>query len=262
MTDRRRENFERDGYLIMPGFADASACDALQRRMAELIEAFEPDEVAAIFSTTEKTHAQDEYFLTSGDKIRFFFEEQAFNESGNLRQSKKKSINKVGHALHDLDPVFSDFSRAPALAELVKTLGVRAPLLLQSMYIFKQPRIGGEVVCHQDATFLYTEPSSVIGLWFALEDATRGERLSLGRCPAATEGPLRSRFVRRGDGTADDRARPDAAFDRGTGAARGRTRLAHRAARSASPLERTEPIQELTPRVCSARGRRRSHIRL
>ena len=34
----------------------------------------------------------------------------------------------------------------------------RQPLLLQSMYIFKQPRIGGEVVCHQDAAFLHTEP--------------------------------------------------------------------------------------------------------
>ena len=39
------------------------------------------------------------------------------------------------------------------------------------MYIFKQPNIGGEVVCHQDSTFLYTEPDSVIGFWFALEDA-------------------------------------------------------------------------------------------
>ena len=40
------------------------------------------------------------------------------------------------------------------------------------MYIFKQPNIGGEVTCHQDATFLYTEPLRMVGLWFALEDAT------------------------------------------------------------------------------------------
>ncbi len=51
-------------------------------------------------------------------------------------------------------------------------LGIERPLLLQGMYIFKQPRIGGEVTCHQDSTFLYTEPQNIIGLWFALEDAT------------------------------------------------------------------------------------------
>jgi phytanoyl-CoA hydroxylase len=40
------------------------------------------------------------------------------------------------------------------------------------MYIFKQPRIGGEVGAHQDGTFLYTEPQSVLGLWWALDDCT------------------------------------------------------------------------------------------
>ncbi len=200
MTIDIRQDFEQDGYLVMPGFADGKACDALQERMAQLVEAFEPEEVATIFSTTEKTHAQDDYFLTSGDKIRFFFEEEAFDRQGQLLQSKEASINKVGHALHDLDPVFSDFSRPPALADLVNAIGVQSALLLQSMYIFKQPRIGGEVICHQDATFLHTEPLSVVGLWFALEDATK-ENGCLWALPGGHEGPLRSRFVRRGQGT-------------------------------------------------------------
>jgi phytanoyl-CoA hydroxylase len=195
-----RTEFERDGYLVLPGFAESAACDALQERMAELVDAFEPGEVATIFSTTKKTHAQDSYFLHSGDKIRFFFEEEAFDDAGRLRQSKAASINKVGHALHDLDPVFDAFSRAPALAGIARTLGIRSPLLLQSMYIFKQPRIGGEVICHQDAAFLYTEPSSVVGFWFALEAATR-ENGCLWAEPGGHRGPLRSRFVRRGKRT-------------------------------------------------------------
>ena len=34
-------------------------------------------------------------------------------------------------------------------------------------------RVGGEVVPHQDSTFLWTEPApSAIGIWLALEDAT------------------------------------------------------------------------------------------
>ena len=88
-----------------------------------------------------------------------------------MRQTKERSINKIGHALHDLDPVFDGFSRTARLAQLAADLTVARPLLLQSMYIFKQPHIGGEVTCHQDATFLYTEPLGVTGLWFAIEDA-------------------------------------------------------------------------------------------
>jgi phytanoyl-CoA hydroxylase len=194
---RLRREFEREGYLVLPGFVPADACDTLRARMAELIVAFEPGEVATVFSTTRRSHAQDRYFLESGDKIRFFFEEEAFDGQGRLRQDKAASINKVGHALHDLDLTFERFSRAPDLAALVSELGVAAPLLLQSMYIFKQPRIGGEVVCHQDAAFLHTEPQSVLGLWFALEDAT-----TLNGCmyaaPGGHKGPLRSRFVRDG----------------------------------------------------------------
>ena len=192
--------FERDGYLVLPGFVSAAACAALRARMALLVEAFELAAVASIFSTTRQSHAQDRYFLESGDQIRFFFEEEAFDEQGRLRQAKSRSINKVGHALHDLDPAFARFSRTPDLAALVAGLGLAEPLLLQSMYIFKQPRIGGEVVCHQDAAFLHTEPSSVLGLWFALEDATR-ENGCMYAAKGGHRGPLRTRFVRAGDRT-------------------------------------------------------------
>jgi phytanoyl-CoA hydroxylase len=199
-----RASFERDGYLVLPGFVPRAECGALRARMAELVAAFDPGEVRTIFSTTRHSHAQDRYFLGSGDRIRFFFEEEAFDDQGRLRQSKERSINKVGHALHDLDPAFERFSRQPALARLVAELGIVEPLLLQSMYIFKQPRIGGEVGCHQDATFLMTEPPSVLGLWFALEDATIANGC-LYAAPGGHKGPLRSRFVRHGIGGPHDR---------------------------------------------------------
>ena len=63
------------------------------------------------------------------------------------------------------------------------------------MYIFKQPKIGGEVVCHQDSTFLYTEPQSIAGLWLALEDATL-ENGCLWAIPGGHTLGLKSRWVR------------------------------------------------------------------
>ena len=63
------------------------------------------------------------------------------------------------------------------------------------MYIFKQPNIGGEVVCHQDSTFLYTKPESAIGFWVALEDATI-ENGCLWVAAGGHKGPLRKLFTK------------------------------------------------------------------
>src|SRR5438876_9214973 len=164
--------YDRDGFLMLENFVDQSACDSLRAGAEELVRDFDPAGVVSIFSTHEQTRTGDDYFLGSGDKIRFFFEENAFLADGGLRQTKERSINKIGHALHDLDPIFDRFSRTNEIKQLVSELGISDPLLLQSMYIFKQLRIGGEVTCHQDATFLFIEPLHMVGLWFALEDST------------------------------------------------------------------------------------------
>lgn len=201
MTPAQLEQYQHDGFLILENFVSAEPCDLLRARADELVRGFDPAGIVSIFSTHEQSRTSDDYFLESGDKIRFFFEENAFNPDGSLQQSKEESINKIGHALHDLDSVFDDFSRTRAIRELVSDLGIENPLLLQSMYIFKQPRIGGEVSCHQDATFLYTEPLKMVGLWFALEDATI-ENGCLWAIPGGHNLGLKSRFLRaEGGGT-------------------------------------------------------------
>jgi phytanoyl-CoA hydroxylase len=164
--------FKDAGVLVLRDFVSVDACEALRERAAELVAEFDPSQVRSVFSTTKQTQLDDSYFIDSGDKIRFFLEDDAFDDSGSLRQDKEHSLNKMGHAMHDLDPVFDRFSRTPELAEVARRVGFSEPAILQSMYIFKPPNIGGEVVCHQDSTYIYTEPESCVGFWFALEDAT------------------------------------------------------------------------------------------
>ena len=184
-----------DGRVAVEDFVPLAACRRLMDRAGELVDAFDPTTVRSIFTTKEQERASDEYFLASGDKVRFFFEEEAFDDNGELRQAKHESINKIGHAMHDLDPTFDAFSRQPAIAGAARSIGLGDALLLQSMYIFKQPHIGGEVTCHQDSTFLYTDPMSVVGFWVAIEDATL-DNGCLWAQPGGHRGPLRQRFVR------------------------------------------------------------------
>src|SRR6267142_2075055 len=199
ISSTQLQQYERDGYLVLDNFVQPSVCDRLRARAEELVHGFDPSGIISIFSTREQNRLSDDYFLNSGDKVRFFFEEDAFLPDGTLRQSKEQSINKIGHALHDLDPVFSPFSRTPEITHLVADLGIERPLLLQGMYIFKQPKIGGEVTCHQDSTFLYTEPQEIAGLWFALENATV-ENGCLWAIPGGHRLGLKSRWVRSAKG--------------------------------------------------------------
>lgn len=84
-------------------------------------------------STEEDKHVGDDYFLNSGDKIRYFLEEDAVGKDGQLNRDKELAVNKIGHgelfttelatrttlililcrpsprrltALHELDPLF------------------------------------------------------------------------------------------------------------------------------------------------------------
>ncbi|XP_060599353.1 phytanoyl-CoA dioxygenase domain-containing protein 1-like isoform X1 [Ruditapes philippinarum] len=172
LTTEQVKQFQDEGYLILEDFVDDATVESLKSECHRLIEEMNPADHNTVFSTLEMKRTSDDYFMTSGDKIRYFFEDGAKDEKGNLKVNKHLAINKIGHALHVLSEPFKKVTFSPEIQGVAKSLGLEDPVVCQSMYIFKQPGIGGEVIPHQDSTFLYTKPQKLVGLWLALEDAT------------------------------------------------------------------------------------------
>ena len=199
LSPEARAAYERDGVLVVEGFMPIERCEALRAQARQLVADHAPQARGTVFSTRDQRHAKDAYFEASASRIGVFYEEGAFDATGHLQVPLDHAVNKLGHAMHDLDPVFDPFSRGPRLQAVADAIGLADPKLVQSMYIFKPPGIGGEVQCHQDATYLHTEPETVVGFWFAIDDAHRGNGC-LGGLAGQHRRGLKELFRRGADG--------------------------------------------------------------
>jgi len=187
---RRALTYQRQGYLVLPELIPGDELETLRRAAERIVDDFDIDRHRTIFSTGDQQHAQDRYFLDSAEAVHCFLEEGALDQNGKLLRPKERAINKIGHAMHDLVPEIKAFCRLPEFRRVLRAIGYDQALLWQTMYIFKQPGIGGEVRWHQDASYLITKPASVVGFWVALEDA-RLENGCLLVQPGGHTAPLR-----------------------------------------------------------------------
>jgi len=169
--------FDLFGFLHVPNFVSQAQSSELVSAMHDLVEGWDPEtEITQFRTDSSQSNAQlsEAYFFESRDKVHFFAEPHALDEdTGKLQVDKQVALNKVGHGLHCVEgSVYQEYSQSPAVVQLTHLLGWKAPVLPQSMYIFKNPGIGGEVSSHQDSTFLFTEPrQTCLGMWLALHDA-------------------------------------------------------------------------------------------
>ncbi|WP_339723888.1 phytanoyl-CoA dioxygenase family protein [uncultured Paraglaciecola sp.] len=172
LTTEQKKSYQKNGYLVLDQCFSAEQMSVLKNSANKIVADFDPNSTRSVFSTEDHSKTRDDYFLSSGDKVRCFFEEDAFDDKGELKQEKSLSINKIGHALHRLVPEFIAFSHSQKIKDIALDLGLVKPQIHQSMYIFKQPKIGGVIRWHQDASYFLSTPLSVVTFWLAVEDAT------------------------------------------------------------------------------------------
>ena len=211
--------FKENGYLVIPDYLTPTEVDSLLTETNTLLDEFPLDTHPLTTFTTgddehdkNSKHIGDEYFLTSNDKVRFFFEPDAVSTTaeggggrgkGTLLRPKNLAVNKIGHSLHTLSAPFRKVSLSDSNAAIARSLGFQDPRVLQSMVICKQPGIGGAVNPHRDSEFLYTSPPSAVGWWFALQDASVGNAtlgMWKGSHVSSAGGGIRRRLVRADEG--------------------------------------------------------------
>lgn len=188
--------YERDGFAVIENFLTSTEVEELRKESSRLIEEEAANETSKQVFAHEH-HGKSQYFIESSDKIRFFYEKEAYDfEKHDVKLPFSRSIAKIGHALHKLNPVFNKVTVAPKVKQILQCLNFVEPTVVQSMVIFKNPKVGGQYTPHQDASFLCTsDPNSLIGLWFALDPATE-ENGCLQFIAGSHREPLHRRWVR------------------------------------------------------------------
>ncbi|KAI5701221.1 hypothetical protein M8J76_014578 [Diaphorina citri] len=201
-----KAQFDRDGYAILENFLSEEEVQSVKEAGLALTRDIDNEQDRVVFNEAPGSDAKksrDLYMMQSADKVCYFYEDGVIGPKGELLVPAEVSLNKVGHALAEKIPAFHRATFNDRVREVCYKLDLKAPAVVQSMYMYKNPNTGSEVGSHQDSTYLYTEPNSLVGFWIALDDATM-DNGCLWFLPSSHKGGVHCRYTRNPDHNASD----------------------------------------------------------
>ena len=149
LTPQQKEQYEREGYLVLPGLIEPALVSKVRGRIEAIAQGAAPLP-EGVDRMKEPVVARDEVSVSS--------------PAGGLRKlegvplARDPSVHKVAHH--------------PGLVAVMKELLGMDLKLLRAAAMMKPPRIGSPKGLHQDAAYYPIEPMEHIAAWIALDPAT------------------------------------------------------------------------------------------
>jgi len=208
ISQEQFDQFEKDGYLVIENMFSSDQCIQMYQEAGKIIETVidsEDLEQVPMFPFVSKgenpSKAEFDYFMESASDIKLFLNKKEFTTDAHVDTSAKakvirKRANRIGHALHALNPVFKDITFSSPVKDVVKIVGYKKPVVCQSMYLMMQSPEGPSSSGHQASTYVIVEPSKLTGFWIAVTDCTV-DNGALEVLPGShKKGSLKNKFIR------------------------------------------------------------------
>lgn len=145
LTPDQREQYQRDGFFKIEGFAEQSLCDAMLERVVELARA-----------------------RAAGEQVEaFVMPESNLAGTAGLPEQLVSKIFKLHR-----DGVFHDFAVSEPVLDIMSELIAPELDCFLSQFIFKNPAAWGQP-WHQDSFYFpFTPARPIAGVWLAVTEAT------------------------------------------------------------------------------------------
>ncbi len=145
LTRAERKSWERDGFVILPGFAKPVVLEAMETRIVELARTADGGgDIGDAYVVPERSLAGQEHPEDRASKV---------------------------FRVHRCEPLFREFASDPRLLDCVESLiGPELDCFL-SQFIFKLPGALGQP-WHQDAFYFHFDRGPQVGVWLAVTDST------------------------------------------------------------------------------------------
>lgn len=202
------DDYNENGYAIIEDFLTADEVQAIKDETLRFVRQeaarLNPDGRLTKGEVWEDIDQNDYIAACVDGKVRVYYEPGAVDRTPTggsgyrLKTTPEAAVCKVAHAVHNASPFFRRFVRSPKILEMFAALEYEQPTMIQTMVNFKNPRVGGEFIPHQDSQYVTTtSPQHVVGFWFALDDATK-ENGSVDVIPGSHRWALVRRYIRSG----------------------------------------------------------------
>jgi phytanoyl-CoA hydroxylase len=143
------DQYQTHGYLVVENLYTPEECEELSERARDVVEGRLP--LQGMDRVWIETAAEEQGLVTATNRWSYLF--------------------KIGHHMHQHDPIFGAFAAHPRLAEVLVALLGPDVKCVQSMFIDKPRDLGVGQPYHQDAHYIKTDPDTLTAAWVALDDA-------------------------------------------------------------------------------------------